>query len=219
MRLKFVAVADLHGELPDIPECDVLLIAGDICPDFSRLRTGGDPNIMGIMQRQWLRDEYADWEEHVPATHILATPGNHDWIAAFPVSCRSLMFIDEGTTINGVSFWFTPWIVPVADWNYELPRDQRKDRFAEIPQHLDVLVSHSPAYDVGDVTYSNIKAGCPELRAAIYDKKPKHHVFGHIHEGQRYGKTYQLGATTVHHASQWGDGWSPTMFEVDGEKG
>ena len=30
--MKFVATSDIHGDLPKIPECDAVLICGDISP-------------------------------------------------------------------------------------------------------------------------------------------------------------------------------------------
>ena len=65
--------------------------------------------------------------------------------------------------------------------------------------NTDILITHGPPYDIGDLTVCGVKAGCPDLRKIILEKiKPKYHIFGHIHEGR--GK-YVVENTTFINAS------------------
>lgn len=216
--MKICAVSDLHGRFPTIPECDVLLIAGDLCADFGH---PGIPNIMRERQMAWLDTDYRAWEASVPAKHILATPGNHDWINAVPEGLKTRLFIDEGCEVYDEltdqqrKFWFTPWIEPIWDWNYMLERGPRKARFEMIPHGLDVLVSHSPIHNVCDAAYDGEHCGCPELRRIVQDRKPAHVCYGHIHEAQRHGGPHHmLGKTATHCCSMWGENWKPVEFDL-----
>lgn len=204
--MKIIAVADLHGALPEIPPCDVLLLCGDNAPDMHGPATANDPDLMRVKQMQWFSFDYADWEKRVPAKHIFLTPGNHDWYVRLPEHLRTRMFVDDGISIPNefgvdISFWFTPWVSPCGDWNYLMTRGRRKEAFNEIPPRVDVLVAHSPAHRVGDRNKDGERIGCPELRQAIQNKKPRHVFFGHCHEGYRDGRHYQLGDTHLWHAS------------------
>jgi Icc-related predicted phosphoesterase len=216
--VKVVAIADTHGTLPapsQIPPCDVLLHCGDIAPEFDS-RIGYDPDLMRARQMEWLRDDYALWEEQVPAKYILGTPGNHDWFSHMSAVNRTQLFVDAGITVKGKTFWFTPWIAPRGPWNYQLDRAGRKSRYFDIPKNLHVLVSHAPAHRVMDMTYTREESGCPELRQAILNKRPHHFCFGHIHEGQRWGREKDLGRTKCHHASLflYNKDWKPIEFEI-----
>jgi len=206
------AISDLHGRFPVIPPCDVLLIAGDICPDMHR-RACNDVEIMRAEQTRWLNDEYYEWEQTLPTRHIFATFGNHDWVVRMPRHVNTRLFIDEAWEHDGKRFYFTPWVAHCGDWNFQLDRAGRKVRFADIPAGLDVLVAHSPAHGVMDKAYNGDVCGCPELRQMVQIQKPKVMVHGHIHEGQRWGKHMALGKTSVYNVSMWGD-WSPTTFVI-----
>ena len=58
------AVSDLHGNLPEIEPCDLLLVAGDICPvrDHS----------LGA-QCEFLDAPFRAWLGRVPAAHVVET--------------------------------------------------------------------------------------------------------------------------------------------------
>lgn len=216
--MKVVAISDLHGRLPGerglapIPECDILLIAGDFCAEFTRMF---DPDIMRMRQEQWLANEFVEWENKVPAKHIVITPGNHDWILKLPLVCRSRLLIDEEVEIEGLRIYGTPWVPPIMSWNYMLPREHRKVQFAQIPEGLDFLVSHCPAHKVLDKAYDGEECGCPELRQAVYRARPKYMVHGHIHEGQRWGNHAMLGVTSVYNVAIFReDNWVPVEIYV-----
>lgn len=214
--MKIGAVADLHGNLPLFQgELDVLVIAGDIAPDIRMGPLFHVGDIARLGQTEWLETKYYEWEQRIPAKHIVATPGNHDWFARLPEKCRTKLLIDEGISIDGVTFYGTPWVAPCGGWNFELSRGQRAARFGDIPFGVDVLIAHSPAHRVLDRNKLGDDCGCPELRAAIYSKQPRHCFFGHIHEGGREKVDAVLGKTQMHHVTLQPDAKRIRTFHVD----
>src|SRR5215217_6124896 len=74
--MKIVAVSDQHGFLPTVPRCDLLIVAGDICQDF----VDGVPAVTAPHdQKGWFDARIRAWLRGAPATHKLATWGNHDF--------------------------------------------------------------------------------------------------------------------------------------------
>lgn len=74
--MKIVALSDQHGHFPDVPECDLLIVAGDNCLDVF----GGVPaNIDPDRQKHWFMTKWMAWRMKQPAKHCLVTWGNHDF--------------------------------------------------------------------------------------------------------------------------------------------
>ena len=71
--MKVVAFSDPHGYLPklkDFPECDVVCIAGDICPlDVQRDL---------VESISWFLLEFKPWAESLPCKKVIFVGGNHD---------------------------------------------------------------------------------------------------------------------------------------------
>lgn len=70
-------------------------------------------------------------------------------------------------------------------WAFNIPRGQPcLDKWNQIPDDVDILVTHSPPLGHGDHCCSGVRAGCVELLSSVQNRiKPKYHVFGHVHEG------------------------------------
>lgn len=178
--MTICCVADLHGNLVDIPECDLLLIAGDICP----ARDHSIPR-----QAEWLDDPFRRWLERVPAKHVVGIAGNHDFIfeqapERVPQGLRWTYLQDSEATVAGVRIFGTPWQPWFYDWAFNLYEPQLRFIWEAIPEGIDVLLVHGPPNSYGDLTERGDHAGSPSLLERIRQVKPRLVVSGHIHEAR-----------------------------------
>lgn len=184
--MKICAISDMHGDLIDIPECDVLCIAGD----FVELAT--QRNIEA--SKKWIEKEFVPWINNSPCKKVIATAGNHDFVfdedreykntVAELTNDKFKLLIDELYTYDGVKFYGSPWIAPIyfQKWAFEsyYPVD---DPFENIPK-CDILITHeNPNYN------ERLEFGC----FGNY----KHHFFGHWHDGISYGHLNQYNCSIL----------------------
>jgi Icc-related predicted phosphoesterase len=172
--MKIVATSDLHGTLPEIPACDLLLIAGDVCPVW-------DHKIP--FQQEWLDTVFRRWLERSLAKVIVGVWGNHDWIGErAPELVPDLpwcVLTDEMVTAMGLRIYGTPWQRRFMDWAFNLDVPELHAKHMAIPE-CDILVSHGPPYGYGDQVGIE-RTGSAALLNRIHQIKPKLTVFGHIH--------------------------------------
>lgn len=77
----------------------------------------------------------------------------------------------------------------------------------QIPANLDVLITHGPPYGILDQTAPNeAHLGCEELLHAVEQKKPRVHLFGHIHGG---AGTHQNESARFINAAYLNDRYKP----------
>jgi Icc-related predicted phosphoesterase len=190
--VRVVCLADLHGYLPEVPACDVLLVAGDICP------TGDE---RPATQRTWLHSTFARWLADVPAATVIGVAGNHDFVGETdPSALRDLdwhYLQDETIEIDGLSVYGSPWTSRFQEWAFMLSEEELSRCWEGIPDAIDVLCVHSPPVGYGD-WISGHHIGSPSLLEAIDARAPKLCVFGHVHQG--YGR-WQRGATELVNAA------------------
>lgn len=184
--MRIVAISDTHTRHSrlTIPECDVLIHAGDCSNSGSRTQ---------------IQDFWA-WMDKQPAKYKLFVPGNHDIACEYGLRPEpGIIYLqDRGVTIEGVKFWGIPWMPQYGDWAFMLPRGpQLAAKWATIPNDTQVLITHGPPHGVLDYG-----AGDEDLSARLRQLHSlRLHVFGHIHEGAgeiwRYGVKYVNAAMTT----------------------
>lgn len=193
--MRIVAMSDLHGKvLPEaVPVCDVLVIAGDICPDnryTARPRYG---RVCAEKQRVWLDEVFIPWlrVQHGIAQHIVLIWGNHDFIGDYPDLWPEwpqgvTLLHDSGIEIDGVAFWGTPWTdVPGHRWALDQPDYLNAKHYEKMSMApMDVLISHGPAKGFVDRVLDGESVGSAALLRTIEQCSPLLHLCGHIHEAR-----------------------------------
>jgi hypothetical protein len=230
--MHIVALSDLHGFLPAIPPCDLLIVAGDVCPDrFGPFLAARDPH----QQHVWFDREVRPWLAAASATHRVLTWGNHDWCgqtgdfrADSPANAASTalqILVDEGTTVplpegGSLSIWATPWSNTIMRWAFMKDPADLAPVYAEIPAGTDILVSHQPPYGYGDQVPSPTsrgveRLGSRELLAAIERVRPRVVISGHIHAG--FGR-YEHQGIPIYNVSVVDEAYrltnAPTVIEL-----
>ncbi len=203
--MRIVAVADTHlyhDELV-VPDGDVLVHAGDMCK-------GGTLDELRLA---------IEWIRSLPHRHKIIIAGNHDFaFAEHPEEARELAsglvyLEDSGATIDGVSFWGSPWQPEFNDWAFNLPRGRAlAEKWALVPEGTQVLVTHGPPLGIGDRGPVAGRLGCEDLLARVRALRPKVHLFGHIHQD---GGAWQNGETLFVNATTWECERAPTVIDLD----
>lgn len=216
--MKIITISDQHGYLPPIPPCDVLLIAGDICPTKD--------HHVGF-QEHWLDTQFRWWLKELPVKKIIGIAGNHDLIFQYGIAWGARVpalpweyLQDKGIEYEGLKFYGTPWQPYFFDWAFNLYEDGLVEKWKNIPNDTDVLIVHGPPHGYGDNAprpngkgYEN--TGSPGLLAKIEEIKPKLVVFGHIHEGRgqwQLGPTILANTTLVNRKYELV--YEPMVFEI-----
>jgi Icc-related predicted phosphoesterase len=205
--LKIAAISDLHGSTPEIPHCDLLIIAGDLCSGGSFLK-----------QERWIKEIFFPYINTSKAKQVVYIAGNHDTIfqqGSFkaPISDRVHYLEDSKTQILGLNIYGTPWQLPFCG-AFNASEIKLKNIYESIPSNLDILITHGPPFgfldeisidlqeEESELLYETVHVGSLELRNKILEVKPKIVITGHIHEG--FGRCNHQGISfyNVSHVNQ-----------------
>ena len=196
--MKIIAISDMHGNLNfKVEPCDLLLIAGDICPATH------DPYTSIEMQRSWLDNKFKKWIYDQPIEHAISVAGNHDWIWEsgkdrlpmwFPLNIVDREMHGEAKIeciedylifYKDLKIYGTPVQLSFNDWAFNKEQGSLVKYWDAIPEGIDILLLHSPPYGILDKThnpnYVPEHIGCRSLKKRIEKIRPKCVIYGHNH--------------------------------------
>lgn len=67
--------------------------------------------------------------------------------------------------------------------------------WSKVPKEVDILVTHTPPLGILDKNHKGKNCGSKSLSIISRNRKPKYHIFGHIHEA--YGMEVKDSITFV----------------------
>lgn len=209
--VRIVATADLHGDLPhwrNIPECDLLLIAGDVCFDKPVAE-----------QRHWLLEVFTPWLEALRAKHIIGIAGNHDFIFERDKGIGPKLpwhyLEDQYIGFYGIHIWGTPWVPNLSRWAFHGTDAFLDEKLQRIPEYIDIVMGHGPPHMHCDYTapqFGNVHAGFPGTLRMLDRVRPALYICGHIHEGFGWSKYNDTLILNVAHLDEHYDPSRPFIY-------
>lgn len=205
--MDFLALGDTHArhQQIDLPPTPLVIFTGDALDLFS---AHSDEDL-------WTQlTAFASWLT-ARAQETIFVPGNHDTVFTLdPVRARAILgptvhvLIDESITIDGVKIYGSPW-QPIFMPNHAFTLERGPalaEKWALIPADTDLLLTHGPAFGVGDFNGENL-VGDSALSLTLLNRvHPSLHLFGHIHGAW---DTASIGPTNCVNVSSFDAAWNP----------
>lgn len=191
--MVITAISDLHGDFPNIEPCDLVLICGDLIP--LHLQSSTEDTFW------WYSEVFKPWASNLPCNKVLFIVGNHELRVPkhveklyedFPDNEKVTFLCDDEYVYqqDGKSFriYGTPWCKQFGHWAFMANNEQLTDIFSQIPDNLDILMTHDAPYGVSDIILQKdcrwadgSHIGSKPLAEAILRTQPKIVCHGHLH--------------------------------------
>lgn len=185
----------------------MVVIAGDIVlfnPEMTEMSQALDLRRQILRFREWLN------ALNMQGTIAVGCAGNHDFafrdVPDLPRKLNWHYLLDEGTEIQGVKFWGSPWQPWLGGWAFNAPEEDLDTpaepfldrKFGQIPDDTDVLITHTPPAGFHD-TVGRIHKGSIALNKHVERVSPQLAIYGHIHKPgvESVGRTWLCNAAYV----------------------
>lgn len=182
MRLWHISDTHDNHESLTIPEnIDIVIHSGDIS------------NYRDVFRNALEAAKFLEWYKSLNIEYKCLCAGNHDssiekrLITPGDISSMGIIYLENSeTTIEGVRIWGSPFTPTFGDWSFMKARDKISRIWEEIPEGIDIVVTHGPPKGTLDLSYDREGklefCGDGALGKKIVKIQPKLHLFGHLHD-------------------------------------
>lgn len=201
--MKVCALSDLHGNLPKIEPCELVLICGDLVSLEAQMSFD--------KCKSWYENEFTNWVDNLPCEKVLFIPGNHEcgvegnettYKRMFPHYSKATILFNESYGYldregNDYTIFGSPYCKIFGNWAYMRDDEGLRRLYSKIPIGIDILITHDAPYGCSDVCLQNLKwvpkdhLGNEPLRDCIIEKRPKYVFHGHLHTSNREFETLE----------------------------
>lgn len=191
--IRIVSISDTHNKHRKLtmPPGDILIHSGDFTNRgyLSAIR------------------EFDSWLGELPYQDKIVVAGNHDtamdpnmWannpnindlkeanhVDAREIIKNAKVLVNETVEVRGIKIFGSPYTLDPFKldwWAYKADNETQMEALVEMPSNcVDIVVTHSPPFGVGDLTSNGTPAGSKAVLNKVVACNPALHVFGHIHE-------------------------------------
>ena len=182
MIKNILFVSDTHGkhELINIPDnIDCIIHCGDESNSIEPIK-----NLQESLN-------FFDWFKSLDIRHKIFVPGNHSIAIEKrlikPDDFPEINFlIHEQMELFGLKIFGSPYTPRFGKWSYMIRREVINRYWEQIPENIDILITHGPPKGILDLTINPdgkyFQCGCNALKKRVEKINPMIHCFGHIHD-------------------------------------
>ena len=231
MGVDCTLLSDCHGFYPKLEGGDLLIVAGDLTAKDtlecyrkwyqwigkckykkiivisgnhdSRIQEKGFPPMPKSFNIEYLCDSGTEFEYEEPVRNL------------FDPEDKSLIFKSK------LKIWGSPWTLTFEGMNPHCKafcvdtEEELAEKWALIPDHVDILITHSPPFTILDKTIDGRQVGSTSLMAEHLARlRPKLWVWGHVHEAYGESGPYQWNNTKYVNASHVNENYEPVNKPV-----
>ena len=185
MKILHLSDTHSHHNLLTIPEgIDMILHSGDC----------SNPRDPYINRNEVL--DFIEWMKSLDIKHKIFVAGNHDtsiernFVTKEDFSNAGITYLEnDWVEIEGLKIFGSPQTPSFGmGWAFNRKREKMYEHWMNIPDEIDIVVTHGPPKGILDLTYNrqnNLeRCGDLSLLKRMIEIKPKLVCFGHIHNNE-----------------------------------
>ena len=198
--LRVACFSDTHGlhskvDTSSFESCDLIIFAGDLTlfgsPEhaysfkewFGKIECPNKLLIPGNLDLAFDTNNLEKFKERLQKFNVPMNLPLDDVKSKFLEDKDFVYAEHELVEICGLKIFASAYTPEFMDFAFQFKtKEESEQLWSQVPEGIDLLVTHGPPSQICDQAASGDHCGCPEINQAIERTQPAACIFGHIHE-------------------------------------